>query len=108
LVLTAGLKPVNNLSSLFVLQVIREILSESEEACVLAKTFDIYLFLEMNPDGKLLGNSYKSACGVDLSTLTNYSKTLHPELFFFYKAMNEINIKHKIAIFIDFNDNWKK
>lgn len=108
LILTAGLKPVNNLSSNFVLQFIREILTESEEACILAKTFDIYIFLEMNPDGKLLGNTYKSACGIDLSTLSSYSKTLHPELFFFHKAIREIDIKHKISIFIDFNDNWNK
>lgn len=107
LVLTAGLRPLDNLSSLFALNFIREVLAESEEATILVRTFDVYVFLELNPDGRLLGNTYRSACGVDLSLLASHSKTLHPELFFFYKAMREIDAKHKIALFIDFSDNWK-
>lgn len=108
LVLAAGFRPVDGLSRNLLLQLLDFFLSESEEALVLLKTYDIYLFMDPNPDGRLLGNSLRGAAGNDLSSLMSYSKLLHPELYCFYRTLREIDSRAKVAMFIQFDDDWQR
>lgn len=107
LLMISGLKPIDMAGSKMLFEILKSAIDETEEMCILTKCYDIFIFVEMNPDGRLLGNSVYSACGNDLTQITEPSKVLHPEITQFHKVLKEIDLKHKIYILIEFSDCWK-
>lgn len=81
--------------------------SESDESAIILSSFECFVFPEINPDCILLGNSKLSLSGCDLSTVEQCSKTLHPEIYFFYKAIEEIDKRNSISMIFEMKDCWR-
>lgn len=82
--------------------------SGQEEAKLLLHCYDVYIFLEANPDGNLLGNSTRNAAGSDLLEVQTCSRVLHPELFYAQKALKEIDNASKIELLFLFQDSYRR
>lgn len=91
-------------SSLILHESINTSIQESEEARILCTGYDLFIFPELSPDGRMLGNSQLSASGADLSQISLISRSLHPELFYFQRAIKNIDLKHTIDMILHFSD----
>lgn len=107
MIFASGFDSINGSSSAIIIQIIKNIFEENDENLILLSSFDIFVFPEINPDSILLGNSKMSVSGCDLSSVDKFSKTLHPELYFFYKTLEEIDKKQRVAFFFEIRDSWK-
>lgn len=67
----------------------------------------MYVFPEINPDGRTLGNSYLNIAGVNLFNIKKISKILHAELYYLIKILNKISKDSTIELILHFTDDWK-
>lgn len=88
-------------------QIFNNFFKETDDSLLVLSAFDCFVFPEINPDCILLGNSKLSLSGCDLSTVSRCSKTLHPELYYFYRALEDIQTRSKVAMFFEMKDCWK-
>lgn len=102
-----GLDCLSGCSSFLLSELFAKLTLDSEEATILLTAFDVYFFPEINPDCILLGNSKLSLSGCDLSLVEQCSKAIHPELYFFYKALEEIERKSPIGLMFELRDCWQ-
>ena len=89
------------------IQILQNFISETDDIQLVLASFDVYIFPEINPDCIMLGNSKLSLSGCDLSIIDKCSKTLHPELYYFYKTLEEINKRQKLVFFFEIRDCWR-
>jgi hypothetical protein len=101
-----GLDCLSGCSSFILSELFCRLSMETEESNIVLTAFDVYFFPEINPDCLLMGNSKLSLSGCDLSLVEQCSKTIHPELYFFYKALEEIQRKSPIGLLFDLKDCW--
>ena len=107
IIFAAGLDCLSGSSSSMLAQIVHNFCAENEDNMILLSSFDVYFFPEINPDCILLGNSKLSLSGCDLSTVEKCSKTLHPELYYFFKTLEEIEKKQPVVFFFEIRDSWK-
>lgn len=82
-------------------ELIAQLAQRNVEARVILTYFDVFIFPNINPDCELLGNSFCSASGTDLRTAAQYTKVLHPELFYLHRALNNIRTCQPIDLILE-------
>ena len=105
--LMSGIRPRDNCSSFVTTSLIQGMLAENSEGKCLLDLVDIYIYSEINPDGRIFGNFTNSVSGSDLMLVDNCSKVMFPELHYWEKSVKDLSLKQEVVLSLVFSDSFE-
>ena len=105
IVLTHGLKPSDTLSTVYLKHLINKLSQPStDEIEALLSRHDFYIFVFINTDGVVFGNSVTNIAGSNLYEIGKNSRFMQKEMHVVLKQINRIpNVFMMIDLSVDFS-----